>query len=450
MRNKPELIKRYSVFFLGIITNAVGVAFITRSMLGTGPTTCIPYVASLKFPYSFGTFTFMFNTFLLILQILILRKNFKLHQLLQIPASFLFSVCIDAAMHLTAALNVNFYIMALLYTVIGCVFRAFGACCQVIADVVMLSPEALVKAVSDITKKEFGICKLVCDATMVAIAVCMSFYFLGNLQAVREGTLLTILLVGPISQFFISHLVFTNHYFENEGEFVYESKLKIENGKRLVITITTEAGSGGRKIAEILGNLLGIHIYNKEFTELIAKEGNLPLEFVRKHNERLYTNGAEAFFRESYFFAENGFDHYRRIYAAQSKVIRRLAETQDCIIIGHCSNYILKNMEGALHIFIGTNIENRVRYLSSKYGISPRKAYEKIRKQDEDTNKYYKILTGQNWKDSDNYHISIDSAIFGNQRTAEMIEYFIKKRYNQLSSIGLKDLISYYQENNEE
>ncbi|MBR5928209.1 MAG: hypothetical protein IKZ79_07195, partial [Spirochaetia bacterium] len=61
MRNKNELIKRYSVFFLGIVTNALGVALITRSMLGTGPTTCIPYVISLYFPYSFGTFTFLFN-----------------------------------------------------------------------------------------------------------------------------------------------------------------------------------------------------------------------------------------------------------------------------------------------------------------------------------------------------------------------------------------------------
>ena len=127
MRNKNELIKRYSVFFLGIVTNALGVALITRSMLGTGPTTCIPYVISLRFPYSFGTFTFLFNLLLLLLQIVILRKRFNLHQLLQIPASFIFSATIDICMSLTSGIKIDMYIAALLWVIAGCIFRAFGA-----------------------------------------------------------------------------------------------------------------------------------------------------------------------------------------------------------------------------------------------------------------------------------------------------------------------------------
>ena len=208
MRNKNELIKRYSVFFLGIVTNALGVALITRSMLGTGPTTCIPYVISLYFPYSFGTFTFLFNMLLLLLQIIILRKRFNPHQLLQIPASFIFSATIDICMNLTSGIKVNIYAAALLWVIAGCVFRAFGASCQIIADVVMLSAEAFAKTMSDVTGKEFGICKLVCDAAMTAIAIALSFYFFGSLRAVREGTLITVLLVGPFSQIFISKLFF--------------------------------------------------------------------------------------------------------------------------------------------------------------------------------------------------------------------------------------------------
>jgi len=444
MRNKRELIKRYSVFFLGIITNAIGVVLITRSLLGTGPTTCIPYVLSLNFPLSFGGFTFAFNIFLLFLQIALLRKKFKLHQLLQIPASFVFSASIDIVMFLTRNMEIKFYVAALAYVIIGCIFRAFGASCQIIADVVMLSAEAFAKTIADISKKEFGICKLGCDAVMTTIAVLLSIIYFGSVEAVREGTLITVLLVGPISQFFISRLFFTNHYFENEGEFVYHSKFKLVEGKRLVITITTEAGASGRKIAEHLSNLLGVHLYNKELVELIAKEGNFPQEFVRKHNERLYTNGAEAFFKESYSFAENGFDHYRQLYAAQKRVILRLAEQEDCIIVGHCSNFILQNMEGALHIFIGTDMPNRVAYLSEKYNIQPKKAAEKIKKQDDDTANYYKLFTGLHWKDPDTYHICIDSAMFGDEGTAEMIEYYIKKGYNALSAVGIKDLIDHY------
>ena len=444
MRNKRELIKRYSVFFLGIITNAIGVALITRSLLGTGPTTCIPYVLSLRFPLSFGSFTFIFNFLLLLFQIAVLRKKFNLYQLLQIPASFVFSASIDIAMFLTRTMEIKFYAAALACVVIGCVFRAFGASCQIIADVVMLSAEAFAKAVADISKKEFGICKLVCDTVMTAIAVGLSILYFGSVEAVREGTLITVLLVGPISQFFISRLFFTNHYFENEGEFIYHSKFKIEEGKRLVITITTEAGSSGRKIAEYLSKLLGIHLYNKELVNLIAEEGNFSLDFVRKHNERLYTNGAEAFFKESYSFAENGFDSYRQLYAAQKRVIMRLAENEDCIIVGHCSNFILQNMEGALHIFIGTDMPNRVAYLSNKYNIPPKKAIEKIKKQDEDTANYYKLFTGMHWKDPDTYHICIDSAMFGDEGTADMIEYYIKKDYNSLSAVGIRDLMNHY------
>ena len=197
-------------------------------------------------------------------------------------------------------------------------------------------------------------------------------------------------------------------------------------------------------IAEYLSKLLGIHLYNKELVNLIAEEGNFSLDFVRKHNERLYTNGAEAFFKESYSFAENGFDSYRQLYAAQKRVIMRLAENEDCIIVGHCSNLILQNMEGALHIFIGTDMPNRVTYLSNKYNIPPKKAIEKIKKQDEDTANYYKLFTGMHWKDPDTYHICIDSAMFGDEGTADMIEYYIKKDYNSLSAVGIKDLMNHY------
>ena len=151
MRNRSELTKRYCVFLLGIWCNAIGVALITKSMLGTGPTTCIPYVVSLKFPLSFGMCTFLFNVLLLLLQILILRKKFQKSQFLQIPVSFLFAAFIDAAMALCSFIQAKHYITALLIVCLGCVFRAFGVSCQVVADVVMLSSEAFVKAVSDAT-----------------------------------------------------------------------------------------------------------------------------------------------------------------------------------------------------------------------------------------------------------------------------------------------------------
>ena len=98
MRNKTELIKRYVVFIIGLMANALGVALITKSCLGTGPTTCIPYVTSLKINISYGMCTFLFNCLLLLAQIILLRKKFQRFQLLQLPFSFVFAAFIDIAM----------------------------------------------------------------------------------------------------------------------------------------------------------------------------------------------------------------------------------------------------------------------------------------------------------------------------------------------------------------
>lgn len=444
MRNKSELIKRYSVFLLGIWCNAIGVALITKSMLGTGPTTCIPYVVSLKFPLSFGTFTFLFNLILLLLQMLLLRSRFNRNQLLQIPVSFVFAAFIDMAMALCAFVKADHYIVALIVVVIGCVFRAFGVSCQVVADVVMLSSEAFVKAVADVIKKEFSVIKLISDGLMMIIAAALSFYFFGELQAVREGTLITVLLVGPISHVFTKRLGFTSHYFENEGEFVYETQLKLVEGKRLVVTITSEAGSGGRVIARILGEKLGLPVYDKELVELVAGEGNFTTDYVRKHNEKLYSNIVEAFVMENYALVNDNMESYRNLYDAQKRVIERVATREDCIIVGHCSNYILRNVEGCLHIHICADRMHRIAYMQDKYGVSLHRAMEMVERQDLEVSQYYRHFTGEEWKEAANYHLTMDSTLFGYEGTADMIEQIVKKNYMDMPKVRVREVIRKY------
>ena len=225
MRNKIELFKRYGFFFFGILTNAVGVSLITRSNLGVGPTTCIPYIISripsvqdFVIPLTYGTLNFLFNFILLLVQLLIQRKNFNKLQWLQLPVALLFSVFLDVAMKLTANINLDLYVYALLWTLLGCVLRAFGVSCQVLADVVMLPTEAFIKSVSDASKKEFSVCKLLMDVAMTAIGCGISFLFMHKLIGIREGTLISVLIVGPISHYFTKKMGFTTHYFENEGD----------------------------------------------------------------------------------------------------------------------------------------------------------------------------------------------------------------------------------------
>lgn len=443
-RNGHELLKRYIFFFLGICLNAFGIALFTRSKLGTGPTSCIPYVVSLKSGLSFGTCTFMFNILLLLGQIILLRKKFPRYQLLQLPVTLLFSILIDGAMKFTTFVNTDIYWIALLYNILGCVFRAVGVSCQVVADVVMLSTEAFVKALSDVSKKEFSWIKLFFDVFMAAVAIALSFLLLGRLESVREGTLIIVLLVGPVSHYFTKKLSFTNYVFENESELVFEPKLKISNSKRIVITVTSEAGSGGRIIAKILGIKLKIPVYDKELVDLIAQEGGFTKRFVQAHNEILYRSTAEAFIQNNFSVENFHSKSYTRLYEAQERVISKLAERQNCIIVGHCSNFILKNNKNVMNILITADMKNRITYISEKYGLNRHDSQKKIRRQDHNTWEFYLHFTNQDWKDSGNYHLCLNSSLFGYEETADIIEDIVKKNYTNTPSIKVKELITKY------
>lgn len=443
-RNGHELLKRYIFFFLGICLNAFGIALFTRSKLGTGPTSCIPYVVSLKSGLSFGTCTFIFNILLLLGQIILLRKNFPRYQLLQLPVTLLFSILIDGAMKFTTFVNTDIYWVALLYNILGCVLRAVGVSCQVVADVVMLSTEAFVKALSDVSKKEFSWIKLFFDVFMAAVAIALSFLLLGRLESVREGTLIIVLLVGPVSHYFTKKLSFTNYVFENESELVFEPKLKISNSKRIVITVTSEAGSGGRIIAKILGIKLKIPVYDKELVDLIAQEGGFTKRFVQAHNEILYRSTAEAFIQNNFSVENFHSKSYTRLYEAQERVISKLAERQNCIIVGHCSNFILKNNKNVMNILITADMKNRITYISEKYGLNRHDSQKKIRRQDHNTWEFYLHFTNQDWKDSGNYHLCLNSSLFGYEETADIIEDIVKKNYTNTPSIKVKELITKY------
>lgn len=443
-RNSHELLKRYIFFFLGICLNAFGIALFTRSKLGTGPTSCIPYVVSLKSGLSFGTCTFMFNILLLLGQIILLRKNFPRYQLLQLPVTLLFSILIDGAMKFTTFVNTDIYWIALLYNILGCVFRAVGVSCQVVADVVMLSTEAFVKALSDVSKKEFSWIKLFFDVFMAAVAIALSFLLLGRVESVREGTLIIVLLVGPVSHYFTKRLSFTNYVFENESELVFEPKLKISNSKRIVITVTSEAGSGGRIIAKILGIKLKIPVYDKELVDLIAQEGGFTKRFVQAHNEILYRSTAEAFIQNNFSVENFHSKSYTRLYEAQERVISKLAERQNCIIVGHCSNFILKDNKNVMNILITADMKNRITYISEKYGLNRHDSQKKIRRQDHNTWEFYLHFTNQDWKDSGNYHLCLNSSLFGYEETADIIEDIVKKNYTNTPSIKVKELITKY------
>ena len=195
-----EKLKRYIIFFIGLYINSLGVALITKASLGTSPISSIPYVLSLNFPFTLGNFTIFFSLLLIFLQLLILRKNFKLEHVLQIPISILFGYFIDWSMILLGFVNPSFYLMKIIYLLIGCLILGFGVYMEVLADVVMLPGESFVRAVVARWETEFGVTKIAFDVSMAVIAAAASFFLARELNGVREGTIVAALLVGFIAR----------------------------------------------------------------------------------------------------------------------------------------------------------------------------------------------------------------------------------------------------------
>ncbi len=206
MTDKTELIKRYIFLLAGLFVNGLGVSFITKAGLGTSPITSIPYTLSLGFTPTVGMFTFVFNIFLIILQLILLRRNFQLQNLLQLPIIALFSFFIDLTMSLLGFIQPETYVLKVISLVIGCLILGFGVFMEMVANVAMLPGEATVRAVSDVFSTDFGKTKIAFDSSMTVIAAILSFIMFRHLDGVREGTIVAAILVGFIARLFKKYI----------------------------------------------------------------------------------------------------------------------------------------------------------------------------------------------------------------------------------------------------
>ena len=206
MTNKTELIKRYIFLLVGLFVNGLGVSFITKAGLGTSPITSIPYTLSLSFTPTVGMFTLVFNIFLVILQVILLRRNFQLQNLLQLPIIALFSFFIDLTMSLLGFIQPETYVLKVISLVIGCLILGFGVFMEMVANVAMLPGEATVRAVSDVFSTDFGKTKIAFDSSMTVSAAILSFIMFKHLDGVREGTIVAAILVGFIARLFKKYI----------------------------------------------------------------------------------------------------------------------------------------------------------------------------------------------------------------------------------------------------
>lgn len=201
---KKELLKRYILFVLCLFFMGLGVALTKHGELGVSPISSVANVVSCKFTaLSFGNWLIISNCVLLAGQILLLRKNFRPFQLLQIPLSVLFGYFTDFGMFLAKTIPNDNYFVQLGLVIGGIVVLGFGIALGVIADVILNSGEAFVKALADTFKKDFGNMKILFDVCWVLLSIVLSLlFFKGQLVGTREGTLISAVCVGMVVKMF--------------------------------------------------------------------------------------------------------------------------------------------------------------------------------------------------------------------------------------------------------
>ena len=154
MNNMPQ---RLAFFALGVVINSFGVALITLGNLGTSAISSVPYVCSLQFPmFSFGVTTFIWNILLILVQVVLLRRDFKPSQFLQIMVNVLFSVMIDVSMAILGVLHPTMLWKQFLCIGLGCVALAFGIVIELAPNVVVVPGEGVVRAIAKVSGVRVG------------------------------------------------------------------------------------------------------------------------------------------------------------------------------------------------------------------------------------------------------------------------------------------------------
>ena len=409
-----EKLKRYLIFLVGLFVNSLGVSLITKANLGTSPISSIPYVLSLNFPFTLGNFTIFFSIFLIVLQLIILRKNFKLEHILQIPVSIIFGYFIDLTMILFSWVNPEAYIMKIVYLLIGCLILGVGVYMEVLADVVMLPGESFVRAIVLKWKTNFGTTKICFDVSMSVIAAVLSFIFAGRLAGVREGTVIAALLVGFIARLIGKKLVFLKDMIflesvsaENENE--AKEQTAGTYGKN-VIAIGRQFGSGGHDIGKILAEKLGYDFYDAEIIQMTAGTTGYTPEFIKKNEEIMTNSLIYDLVNQMYLNADMQDEAPKdKIFEAECQVVRNLAKKGNCVIVGRCADYVLRNSGNCLKVFFSAPLVSRIRRVAQRQNISEGEAKATVQKNEKLRADNYRYYTRRMWGAAGNFDLSLNT-----------------------------------------
>lgn len=192
--------------------------------------------------------------------------------------------------------------------------------------------------------------------------------------------------------------------------------------KQIVITISREYGSGGRYIGRLIADKLGIKLYDKDFIEKLAKETGLSEEYIERNEQK--RNILDTL-NSGYYAGLNNSDE---LFIKESELIKEVADKESCVIIGRCSDFILKDRENVLKVFVYSDIEDKIKRATKIYGLDKKKAEKELKRIDKLRANHYKYYTGKEWNDYSNYDICINSDLLGVEKSADLVCNMVKEK----------------------
>lgn len=197
--------------------------------------------------------------------------------------------------------------------------------------------------------------------------------------------------------------------------------------KQVVVTIAREYGSGGRYIGRLIADQLGIKFYDKDFVVQLAKATGLSEEYI-ENNEQKRT--LLAGLNNGYYV---GLDNSDDLFIKEAELIKKVAHKESCVIIGRCADFILKDQENVIKVFVYANQKDKIKRATEIYGLDKAKAEKEIKRIDKLRANHYKHYTDKNWNDHNNYDICINSDTLGVEKSADLICQMIQvKNVTQL------------------
>lgn len=444
-RSKEEWIRRYVSFIFILFIIAFGTSLSIRANLGSSPISAPPYVLSLipGMPLTMGTIVIGMHVFFILIQILLLRKDYELRQLTQILVSFLFGFYTDLTMWMTSFLQIPATLdhtigwpLQFVELLIGGGLLAFGIACEVRCDSLMLAGEGLPLAIAKFTKKDFGKVKMCSDTGLVSIAVVLMFTFFGHWdwKMVGVGTLVSMFYVGYMVRRIAPHVTWLDLLFipKSERREMAVEELREERKESegpFVITIAREYGSGGQTLGEQLALRLGIALYDHNIIDATAQRLGYSVDFVRE-NEQNISNGKlwELIFTDKSIPLSMNPSHDDAIFVAESRIIRSLAAQKPCIVMGRCANWVLRENKRVFSVFVTSSRQDAVGRIATLENLSEETATRRIEQVNQGRSNHYLRYTGEHWTDARCYDLVVNTSTLGLEQATNIILQCVKER----------------------